>query len=482
MGELPWLSPTSADVELNTEVVAERLRAFRKAHGLSQADLAQILHLDQSYVSNVENGQREVRDLGVLLRIANRLDIPPSSLGVSEEVLRPVPAPSGGPLLGQVDPVRHSQDEWRRQRRDLNARRSGLARVAASLYKPEVRVGRAPFLAREGWMPRRPVPLESIRLRWRDEAVPFPVSGTEPEAHAVLPLRAPGRRYERYSSAIRYLAPPALFENRPSYRLLDVELSDDSGRMEFGLATYFDKIDLSQAAAHELAVATGGGARAQWGALPLRALVGDPFDLRRRAVTPAIGTLTLRRERRTGEAAFFVQWRDPARVATSGGLYGLVPSGEFQPSTIASWDRENDFDLWRNVVREYSEELLGEPERDGSQGAPLDYGSWPLYRDLEAARADGRVRVHCLGIGVNALTLSLEVLTAVVIDDDVFDEIFADTATDTAEGVLVSTSDSPGVPFDEQCVRRLVDRQPMASGGACVLERAWRFRGELLGG
>ena len=45
----------------------------------------------------------------------------------------------------------------------------------------------------------------------------------------------------------------------------------------------------------------------------------------------------------------------------------MIPAGEFQPASVALWDRRNDFDLWRNIVREYSEELLGTPEHDGTR-------------------------------------------------------------------------------------------------------------------
>jgi hypothetical protein len=136
----------------------------------------------------------------------------------------------------------------------------------------------------------------------------------------------------------------------------------------------------------------------------LRALVGDPFDLQRRYVVPAIETLTLRRNRETGEATFLLHWRDPAKVATAAGIYGLIPAGEFQPSTVATHDRENDFSLWRSMVREYSEEILGDPERDGSSGEPLVYEDWPLFREVERAREAGRVTPYCLGIGLDTLT------------------------------------------------------------------------------
>ena len=90
--------------------------------------------------------------------------------------------------------------------------------------------------------------------------------------------------------------------------------------------------------------------------------------------------------------------------------------------------------MWRNMVREYSEELLGEPEHDGSQGVPLDYDNWSLYRVLESARRDERVRAYCLGVGLDTLTLTATVLTVVVIDDDVFDSLFGDTLRINTEG------------------------------------------------
>jgi len=80
--------------------------------------------------------------------------------------------------------------------------------------------------------------LEDVELEWTDDAAGTLVTGGESEAACMLPLRAPGQRYTRYTSAIRYLDPPSLFENRPSYRLLDVDLSGPM-RMRFGLGTYF---------------------------------------------------------------------------------------------------------------------------------------------------------------------------------------------------------------------------------------------------
>jgi hypothetical protein len=63
-------------------------------------------------------------------------------------------------------------------------------------------------------------------------------------------LRVPGQQFDRYTSAIRYLDPPSLFENRPSYRLLSLAWTGGTGAMRFSLGTYFDKLDVSEAIGH----------------------------------------------------------------------------------------------------------------------------------------------------------------------------------------------------------------------------------------
>jgi hypothetical protein len=126
------------------------------------------------------------------------------------------------------------------------------------------------------------------------------------------------------------------------------------------------------------------------GRLPFRQLIGDPFDLRRRAVIPAITTLTLRLRRYPAEPSFLLHWRDPSKVATAAGVYNVVPAGEFQPPSVALWDRHSDFDLWRNVVREYSEELLGAPEHNGTRTHPIEYDRWVIHFTATPPRAHPR--------------------------------------------------------------------------------------------
>ncbi|MGP3950980.1 helix-turn-helix domain-containing protein [Streptomyces sp. 7N604] len=398
--------------------------------------------------------------------------------------------PSGLVVRQMPTEVAASQDRWRAARRYLNGHREQLSRAAAGLYDPALRVAGTPLLTTPGWMPAEPVPIDRIRLVWTDDDADVLVSGSEPEAQATHPLRAPGLRFDRYTMAIRYIDSPTLFENRPSYRLSRVQWKGDEGELTFGLGTYFDKLDVCEAIGHEFAAVSlerpaelASPAPRLWGHLPLRRLVADPFDPTLRAVTPAITTLLIRR-RRDGTATFLLHWRDPAKVATAGGLYDTIPAGEFQPGSIMSAKSPEDFDLWRNIVRELNEELLGAPEFDGSRSRPLAYEKWPLFRALEGARREGRLKVFCFGIGIDALTLAATIPSALVIDDEVFDQLFGEIAESNAEGVTVTHWDgqdtSEGIPFTHQNITRFISNEPMAPPGAACLALAWKHREILL--
>lgn len=246
------------------------------------------------------------------------------------ENTKPLQLPSPPPLPSSDALVAASQETWRAVRSHLIRHRTQLGKHAVRLYDPAWRLAHTPALAPPSWLPSYPVPIDAVTLEW----VPTPprptITSQEAELRPVLPLRAPGHAFRQYTSAIRYLRPPALFENRPSYRLLDVSWEPSGqGTLRFGLATFFDKL----------------------------------------------ATLTLRRDTTDGSHTFFLLARDPAKVAVSGGQYGVIPAGEFQPSCIAPSCMQDDLDLWRNIVREYSEELLGEPEHDGSR----ILGDAPLY-------------------------------------------------------------------------------------------------------
>ncbi len=392
-----------------------------------------------------------------------------------------------GGSANAADEVTRGQQQWLRVRGFLNGRRCELARAATDLYPPQWRVAGTPLLARPEWLPGAPVPLEQVTLSWSPGRLPRQIEGTEPAFTAGLPLTGDGTRFGGYAAALGALRRPALFEDRACYRLLEAQATPGGAKLGFGEGRYFEVINTVEAVAHEYAAVTlaDGGEHPAMAALPLRSLIGDPTDLARRPVMVALCTLVLRADRASGESAMILHWRDPARVASGGGMYQVAPVGVFQPSHDAEWNQANDFSLWRCFVRELAEELLGGGEDYQSDAAPIDYERWPLHRDLDAARRAGRLRVYWLGLGTDPLTLATDMLSVAVFDADLFDTTFAGLVRANAEGRIVrpdAAGAAVGVAFQAPNVERFTAAEPMQPAGAALLRIAWEHRDVLLPG
>lgn len=384
--------------------------------------------------------------------------------------------------------VRESQEAFVKQRTDLRQRFGELCEAAADMHvlaRPALeRIGGTSLLWEEAMRPSAPVPLSAVTVEW--QAVKPPVNRPLLEAaRHCLPKESKAHRFERYSAAMGALARPTLFENRPSFRLVRTDWSHAEGpRLIFGTGQYFDLIDQNEAVAHELAVATSRtpAKRPPWRALPMRRLLADdPLLLEKRGVFPSVGTLTLRRTP-DGQATFFLLYRESGHVATGEGTYGPIPAGMVQPASFSPLAHRQDLNLWRTIMREYNEELLGAPEAKGDSGAEVDYGQ-PPYSLFNAALADGSLRVWCLGMALEPLNLAVCLLTVAVFEAAVFDTIFAEAVERNEEGIVVSGPRSngtiTGLPLDDASVRALpVSR--MSSPAAGLLQLALRHREVLL--
>ncbi|WP_042391096.1 hypothetical protein [Streptacidiphilus melanogenes] len=388
---------------------------------------------------------------------------------------------TAGPTRTEDDPAA-TRDAWLRTRTYLNAHRHELTDAALRDFKPEDFIPGTRLLTRPGWIPDRPVPLQDVRLAWADDEPTTPITGDAAELEHIRPLADDRTSYRRYSDAVGHLARPHLFENRSCYRLLDVD-GGDRPALTFGLGAYFDVIDICEAAAHEFTAAQLNGQTGQ-ATTSFRAMVGDPTDLSRRPVMAAVSTMVIRLDRATGDAEFVLHWRDPAKVASGGGLYQVMPVGMFQPSHDAPWNQANDFNLWRSISRELSEELLGSTEDYGSNATPIDYDAWDFYKTLGRARADGRLRVFWLGLGMDPLTYVTDMLTVAVFDADLFDQTFQRLVTTNDEGHRVELEDgtghASGIPFRADQIMRLTHDEPMQPAGAALLHLAWKHRAKLL--
>lgn len=134
------------------------------------------------------------------------------------------------------------------------------------------------------------------------------------------------------------------------------------------------------------------------------------------------------------------------------------------------------------MMREYSEEFLGSAEH-GGDGEPADYSAEPLAA-FDRAYTSGGVRVFCLGVALDALTLWGEILTVAVYDGPTYDHLFADMVDSNAEGTVVKTGrvrPTSAMPFTRHTIDELTASGRLAPAAAGCLELAWEHRRTILG-
>jgi hypothetical protein len=364
-----------------------------------------------------------------------------------------------------------SQEQWLRVSDHLRQNRYPLGVRAAGQYPDGAGVAGTPLLAAPGWRLPAPIPLSRIRLEYRPRAPRPETPDVASLVPLALPARADGSRYRRYSDAIEELASPAIFENRPIYRLLAADLAGGDPRLVFGRGRFFDGINVGGVAGFEYAAADLG----LIDRCAYRDAFGNPTNLNVRSSAMATCALTLRYDRAGGTATFPMHYRDSALVGHAGGLFQVIPVGIFQPSGEADWNEANDFDLWRGLLREYAEELLGASEEYGSEDAPIDYRSWPLARAMTDGLGSGEIRAYCLGLGTDPLTYAMDLLAVVVIDAPLYDELFGALVSDNAEGRVLTPR-----PFDGPSVKELLTQAPLQAAASALLTLAHAHRDVLL--
>jgi transcriptional regulator with XRE-family HTH domain len=481
------------------------LIALREDAGLSQQELADRLNqlaaqkydkhpnVTKKTIGRWERGEVEWPQPFYRRLLAEYLDCAVDELGFRRPQ-RAVPAPvtQSAELLAILSPVEtpephvdQDQKRWREVRATLGGRRRELAVIAEGLY-PDWRIPGlegAGLIAPPSWIPSEPVPLSNVVLDLQADTTPTTapsVTGSERESGQVRPLMSADQRYPRYSHAVRDLARPRLFENRLCFRVMSVDWTLPKVQLQFGVMGFFDSMDTNEALAHETAMhhiardpaGEWSTTRASWRNLSFRKLIGDPFDLRRRPLMGAVGTLTIR----AGESPSMVlHQRDGARVAGGGSMIHLLPAGIFQPSSVLPESVANDFSIWRNIQREFAEELLGQAECDGS-GRPIDYAALEPFASLDRALNDGRLRVHCLGLTLDALTLSGDLLTVAVFEPDLYDRLFGEHVSRNDEGDIPARA----VPFESNTISQLRESGRLSPGATAAIHQAWRHRSALL--
>jgi hypothetical protein len=349
----------------------------------------------------------------------------------------------------------------KQNREALRRRALGAVREKSTFLNAN---GEVPLLLGQDWLLPAPIPLESVKLRFGQE--PWPKVELPWQR---LPIRD-GIKYKQYSDAISKLDPPSEFKNRIQYRLL--EINGDSLSFSPKPRFYFDKINYGEYLMLEFARnATG---HRKWLLNRLR----EPADY---MVLAGISTLTLIHD--GIDLRLLMHLRGQNETAYAMGTYHVIPAGEFQPSCLAPSSFKEDFDLWKNIMREYAEELLGMEEYDGDSTVPFSYSEEP-FLSLEREKAANNIKVFYLGTGLDVITFQGEILTVAVFKEQTFNKIFSGhgkTGARTAGGILKENREGKiitdnarwGRPFTQEEYDSYQVQNVLATGEA-ILNIAWR--------
>jgi DNA-binding CsgD family transcriptional regulator len=292
-----------------------------------------------------------------------------------------------------------------------------------------------------------------------------------------------GSRIDRYSDAITAYDHPkesSLWANNLSYRLTQLDRTVNRGfHLMVARMNYFDGHDCWAALEYESLARLAAGESI---AGPYRQAMGDPFQLAKRNVAVGLSVLTVRRDPELGNT-FYLHLRGK-EDATLPNMYGALPAGEFQPASKGPGAFERDLSLWKCILREYAEEMLGYPVYVPHGNAP-NYGEEILRLNSELGEG---VQPYILDFGLDPVTLKAGFRIACIIDAEVFDVVFPDMVSETPEGeVLSPDQDDPprgkprrGFPLTENEVTTMLDEDQLTTAVRLLIRETWNHR-EVLG-
>jgi hypothetical protein len=368
-----------------------------------------------------------------------------------------------------------AEEAFQAERLSLVRDRARLVEEAALLYDRRFLIPGTPCLRSSNWMLSSPVALEEVRVdftatRRRDAMV----TGKTRQAQALLPRSIVKKGIDTYSKAIgHYLTlRPALFWNGLSYDLREFKVEVDGGvRLQLGLASFFEMVDVCESLAHEFSVSQSAGRKS------IRRLIGDPFDFEKHVNVPALTWLLLIREP-DSRLTFTLHARDEKAVA-SDGAFKHVFGGQVQPSSQHTVDATPEATLWHSFMREFAEEILGLKEADGNSGAPVDYDQAP-FSTLRQLRDEGALKVALLGLALDPLSHWPSLLAVAVGDRRRLEAELPSFVERNEEGVVVSRARQlHGFELSESMVQRLCADQQVGAAAKGCLHLAWLHRAEL---
>ncbi|GHU49902.1 hypothetical protein FACS1894200_09050 [Spirochaetia bacterium] len=320
-------------------------------------------------------------------------------------------------------------------REEVKAHRADMQESARKLHKKSEHGGLdyhkgIPLLTLEGWLKDTPVPLDAIRLEFKNCPEKLP--------------KTPNKTRFNYAQKMEKWDPPYIFDDNLQYRLLQVE----NDRLVFDETpySYFYKINYGEYLAYQFAKTKK---------LPNTAQrIKKPSDY---CILAGVNTLTVIQDE---ENLRIIMHNRSRKVGTAMGVYHVIPAGEFQPANRASTSWKDDFSLEKTIMRETAEELLDKQEPDPKGICPFDYEIGP-YSQIQEEKKKGNIQFLYFGFGLDPLTLQGEILTCVIYKRETFDAIFGpEPRNSNPEGQIVNTGGYWGQEFTGKVLDSYLNSHP----------------------
>lgn len=394
-----------------------------------------------------------------------------------------------------------SQQRFKDIRVELGKTRIDLVKPALKYYEGDESVRPVEFkiggsqtyvdaLTTDEWIPPNPIPLDDIHLKLKSTVTP-----TIKAPRYLLPYQTLSSKFSSYHEAIEKLDKPSLFENRDTFMIAEAEVTGNSYKLIFRVGKYFEFIDTGEALAFELAKTLSESKKREplftlgqsdlKKALKYRNLIGNPKNFLGQSGAVGINTLTIFDA--DSYPRFIMHHRALGKVALAGEMFGVVPAGEFQPAIsngISGWlltkITNRDFALWRNIMREYNEELLNAPEILYTE----DYVNDVPFKELNLAKESNIVIPYFLGLVFDPVNAKPDILTVCLFKENSFSQIFSQVfqkgRQTNAEGDLMLGHNNIGIEFDEEHMEEYVTSRSTYSSGKACLALAWKHRKALM--
>jgi len=270
-----------------------------------------------------------------------------------------------------------------------------------------------------------------------------------------------------------------VLKNWPTYELVGFQ-SGERLELTCERGQYFEYVDTCELLFYEFAMAvqvnflkkskSPKAEKMKDSSLPVRNKV-DILDFDNRSVGIGINTLLLVRSI-DNIWQFYVHRRPAGAIMEAANTIHVVPAGTFQPRRNMPENPDRDFDIYRNVLREFGEEMLGKEEWQQVKTAVADIVDDPIIAPFHELFESGAARVFFLGFGLDPLTTKAEFITAMVLNEMNYYESFGRLLrfTHNWEGDF-----APRL-FDEDNVLEFVKYVKMLPAGAACLHLAWQCR------